>query len=362
MDAASAFEALAETLGDGGLGALLGLPGGIILGLAARRARFCTLGALESAFYAEDYTGIRMWAVALGCAILGAFGLAAAGLFDPAASFHMQLQWNPLASIIGGLVFGYGMALAGNCGYGALARLGGGDLRAFVVVAVLGVSAAMTAGGPVAELRALAFPRVPVDPDAPLQGLAHALSALTGAGPLVFAALIAAAMLAWAFASAEFRAETGKWAWSGGAGAAIALGWALTSAQADANFEATAVVSHSYADPIGETILWLMTSSGGGGLGFGAGSVAGVWLGALIGSWEAGHFRWEACDDPQELQRQIIGAVLMGIGGVTALGCSVGQGLTAFSLLHWSAPVTLAAIAVGAALGLRQLIRGFHAV
>ena len=63
-----------------------------------------------------------------------------------------------------------------------------------------------------------------------------------------------------------------------------------------------------------------------------------------------------------ELGRQILGAFLMGVGGVTAMGCSVGQGLTAFSLLHWGAPVTLAAIAAGGALGLRQLIRGFHAL
>lgn len=358
----SVMESLAATLGEGGLGALLGLPGGVILGLAARRARFCTLGAVESALYGDDLTGIRMWAVALGCAILALFGLEAAGLFDPAATFHMQLDWNPVASILGGLVFGYGMALAGNCGYGALARLGGGDMRAFVIVGVLGVSAAMTAGGPLAELRAMVFPRVLRDPEAPLQGLAHAASGAIGAPPLLWAALAAGALLAWAFRDAGFRARRGKWLWSAAAGAAIASGWALTFLQAEANFGGTPVLGHSYADPIGEAILWAMTASAGGGLGFAVGSVGGVWLGALIGSWEAGHFRWEACEDPSELQRQILGAFLMGAGAVTALGCSVGQGLSAFALLHWSAPVTLAAIAAGAALGLRQLIRGFHAV
>lgn len=95
-------------------------------------------------------------------------------------------------------------------------------------------------------------------------------------------------------------------------------------------------------------------------LSFAVGSVAGVWCGAFIGSLIRGHFRWEACEDPRELRRQIIGAALMGTGAVIAMGCTVGQGLSAFSLLALSAPVTCAAIFAGAALGLRQLITGFR--
>jgi uncharacterized membrane protein YedE/YeeE len=101
-----------------------------------------------------------------------------------------------------------------------------------------------------------------------------------------------------------------------------------------------------------------MTSSGNS-ISFGTGSVLGVLMGALIGSLYKGHFRWEACDDPRELRRQILGAVLMGIGAVVAVGCSVGQGLSAFSVLSLSAPLTLMSIVAGAAIGLRQLILGF---
>jgi len=75
-----------------------------------------------------------------------------------------------------------------------------------------------------------------------------------------------------------------------------------------------------------------------------------------------GHFRWEACEDPRELRRQVLGAVLMGFGAVLALGCTIGQGISAFSVLAYSAPLTLAAILAGAAFGLRQLITGFSEV
>ena len=63
------------------------------------------------------------------------------------------LSWNPAASVIGGLMFGYGMALAGNCGFGALARFGGGDVRSFVIVLVMGVSTYVVLQGPLAALR-----------------------------------------------------------------------------------------------------------------------------------------------------------------------------------------------------------------
>jgi len=105
-------------------------------------------------------------------------------------------------------------------------------------------------------------------------------------------------------------------------------------------------------------MLYLMTSSGNS-ISFGTGSVIGVLIGALAGSLYKGHFRWESCDDPRELRRQILGAALMGIGAVVAVGCSVGQGLSAFSVLSYSAPLTLLCIMIGAALGLRQLILGF---
>jgi uncharacterized membrane protein YedE/YeeE len=109
---------------------------------------------------------------------------------------------------------------------------------------------------------------------------------------------------------------------------------------------------------VGDTIIYVMNGSALG-LNFAIGSVAGVLAGAFLGSMVKGHFRWEACEDPRELRRQIIGAAIMGVGAILAFGCSVGQGITAFSLLAYSGPVTFAAIFLGARIGLKQLIEGF---
>lgn len=337
---------------------LIGALGGILLGLAARLGRFCTLGAIEDALYGEDRRGVRMWALALAVAILGAFGLAAAGLLDFSKTLYAAVAWNPLASIVGGLLFGYGMAIAGNCGFGALARLGGGDLRSLVILVVMGVSAYATMLGPLSGLRLALFPVRPAGLGEASLGYAHWAAEALEAPALAPAAAIAIGLSVYALAARDFRRSTRHVVWGVMVGLAIVSGWAGMSWLGEASFEAVRPVSHSFTAPMGELILYLMTSDGGD-LSFALGSVAGVLSGAMLGAMLKGETRWEACEDPRELKRQIAGGALMGVGGVLAAGCSVGQGLTAFSTLTFGAPVALAAIFAGAALGLRQLIHGF---
>ena len=345
-----------ETLGEPTAVALFGMVGGISMGLAARLGRFCTLGAIEDALYANDTRRLRMWAVAIGVAIIGSFTAMSLGLVSGKDTLYLALAWNPAASVLGGLMFGYGMALAGNCGFGALARFGGGDLRSFVVVVVMGMTSFAVLSGPLAHLRVTVFPPAPAGEVPP--GLAHFLGDKLGLSPLVPALVIGGAFIFLAVASREMRRAPAMIFWGAVVGLAVVSGWIGTSWVADRGFASLPVVSHTFSRPIGETMIYLMTSSGRN-LSFGIGSVSGVLIGAFAGSLIKGHFRWEACEDPRELRRQIVGAALMGVGAVIALGCTIGQGVSAFSVLAYSAPVTMAAIFAGAALGLRQLITGF---
>ena len=98
-----------------------------------------------------------MLGIAIGIPIIGTFGLSSTGLLDLQQTLYLSRSWNPLESIIGGLIFGYGMALAGNCGYGALARAGGGDLRSLLILLIIGISAYVTLGGPLSALRIFVF-------------------------------------------------------------------------------------------------------------------------------------------------------------------------------------------------------------
>lgn len=335
---------------------LFGFAGGVILGLAARLGRFCTLGAIEDLLYQQSDTRLRMWVLAIGVAGLTAFGLAGMDLFDIAANAYWITPWSPLASVLGGLLFGYGMSLAGNCGFGALARFGGGDLRAFVIVLVMGISAYVMMSGPFARLRIMATEAT--SPALDSQSYAQVLGSVTGL-PMIWAGLVVSALITVAaLASRDFIQNRRAVFWGAMVGLAVTSGWAGTSWIATNGFMPQPVQTHTFSAPLGETIIFLMTASGGG-LSFGVASVFGVLAGAFCGSLFKGHFRWEACEDPRELRRQILGAVCMGFGAVLAFGCTVGQGISAFSVLSFSAPITFAAIFVGAAIGLRQLITGF---
>lgn len=342
----------------GVLAAFAGLGGGIVLGLAARLGDFCSLGALESLVYGEDQRRVRLWGVVLGTAIIALFSLEAMGLALITDTIYHSTAWNPLASIVGGLLFGYGMALAGNCGFGALVRMGGGDLRSFLIVVVMAITGYVALSGPLAPIRVAVFPQLPAaDP----QGYAHWLAALTGWQPLAFALPVGVLALVLGLAHKPLRNSPKRVIWGVLAGLALVWGFVATSWLNDESFGAVAVEGYSFTAPLGRTLLYLMTASAGG-LSFAVGSVAGVVAGAALGAAWRGMFRWEACEDPRELGRQMSGAVLMGVGGIIALGCSIGQGASAFATLAFSAPVTLAAIVVGALFGLRQLVRGFHAV
>ena len=344
-----------DLIGEANTAALIGLIGGIALGLAARIGRFCTLGAIEDVLYSSDDRRMRMWALAIGVSIIGTHTAMATGLFDIGATAYLDRVWNPIATIIGGLMFGYGMALSGNCGYGALARLGGGDLRSFVIVLVMGLSAAMVLSGPLAHTRVWLFP-VETQTTTP-QGFSQ-LATGWGIPPLATGIVIGGALIALALTSRQMRQSFVHVFWGIIVGLAILTGWLGTYWIAGIGFGTEPIETHTFSAPIGDTIFYSMTASGTA-LSFGVGSVLGVVLGACLGSYSKGHFRWEACEDPRELRRQIFGAAIMGVGAVLAVGCSVGQGISAFSVLAFSAPITFAAIFAGAAIGLRQLITGF---
>ncbi|MCK8463653.1 YeeE/YedE family protein [Aliiroseovarius sp. S1339] len=346
-----------DWISDANLAALIGLVGGVLLGLSARLGRFCTLGAIEDALYAGSSLRMRMWGIAIGVAIIGTHLLIGAGLLPAQEAVYLRLGWNPVASVVGGLLFGYGMALSGNCGFGALARLGGGDLRAFVIVMVMGLAAYVAISGPLAQLRVLAFPQTVADPTA-LPSISIKLGAMLGLSAPTIGVGIGAALTLAMFTSKEMRQAPATAFWAAIAGLAIVIGWGGTAWVFANGFSAIPVESHTFSAPLGDTLIYLMTSSGSE-MNFGVGSVVGVLAGAFIGSLFKGHFRWEACEDPRELKRQMGGAAIMGLGAVIALGCSIGQGLSAFAILYYGAPVTFLAIIAGTALGLRQLIAGF---
>lgn len=339
--------------------AILGLLGGVILGLGARIGRFCTLGAIEEAIYSSDDRRLRMWGLAIGTAIIGAHLALYFELLLPADVLYLDRYPNPMGALIGGAMFGYGMALCGNCGFGALARLGGGDLRSLIIVLIMGISAYVVLSGPLAAWRVALFPETmgAVRDGADAQGFSFLIARKLGVAPVISGLSIGTLFILVALANHRMLRSYNSIFWGLMIGLVIVSGWIGTAWISANGFGAEPIETHTFAAPIGDSLFWAMTASGHT-LSFGVGSVFGVLLGAWIGAFFKGHFRWEACEDPRELRRQIFGAAIMGVGAILAMGCSIGQGIAAFSVLSYSAPLTLAAIFAGASFGLRQMIEG----
>lgn len=338
---------------------ILGVIAGCVLGFTARSTHFCTLSALERHWYAGDSSGLRTWVLAALAALVGTQALTFAGLATPEASFYLSPEFPWTGAIAGGFMFGLGMALVGTCGFGAVLRMGGGSLRALVVLTVIGLSALAAQRGILAVVRVPLVDELAVSfAGSGSQSIGDILSHLVGFGVHeAVAVLVAATGLLWVFKSGSYRRQYGKIGSALVIGGVIAFGWWATSTMAALSLEPIQIEAGSFVVPVGDSILQLITYTGTLP-DYGVGLIAGTLIGAVAAAMWKRDIRWEACDDARELGRHILGGTLMGIGGVLAMGCTVGQGITAFSVLAVSAPVVMLSMALGARVGLAWLVEG----
>lgn len=336
-----------------------GLLVGAVMGFAARHQHICSMSALERIWYADDSSGLRTWVLAAAVALLATQAMHFSGLIDISQSFYLspRLAWS--GAILGGMMFGVGMALVGTCAFGALVRLGGGSLRSLVVLLIIGFAALAAQRGLIALGRIHVVDNLALDLSfAGDQSLGSIVSGLAGFDlHMPVAALSIVILFWWVLRDPAFRRRTGLMVGGSALGLGVAAGWYLTALIAAQAFAPVRVGSASFIAPVGEALMQIAFVTGEVPS-FGVGLSAGVVLGAAACAVYRRDVRWEACDDARELSRHLLGGLLMGVGGIFALGCTVGQGITAVSALAVSAPLVIASIAIGARLGLIFLIEG----
>jgi len=338
---------------------LLGVFAGCVLGFVGRATHFCTLSALELHWYAGNSSGLRTWVLAAVAALIGTQLLVAVGAANPSASFYLEPGFPWTGAILGGAMFGLGMALVGTCGFGAVLRLGGGSLRALVVLTVIGLAALAAQRGIVGLIRVpLVDDHIVTFSQAGSQSMGDIASAMAGIDlRWLVAILMISAGLGWVFRDRSYRTAYRRIGSALAIGAVIPFGWWATSFVAAHSFDPVQIEAGSFVVPVGDSILQLITYTGVRP-DYGVGLIAGTLVGAVLAALWKRDIRWEACDDARELGRHILGGTLMGIGGVFAMGCTVGQGITAFSTMAISAPVVMLSMAFGARLGLAWLVEG----
>lgn len=331
---------------------------GAAAGFAANFGRLCTFAAIEDAVVAGDLRRARAWALTVAVALAATQALYAAGIIDlagnPYAYTHIELG----ALVVGGLLFGLGMSLVGTCGFGILVRAGSGDLRALITGLILGIAAFAATAGVLSGVRLWIASLVTFESalvgSATFRGLVrHTLGqSWAGLPAVVFPTLLAA----FALSHHRFRRRKRLIAASLILGAAVAAGWYVTSALADP-FANSRPESLTFVAPLGRAVLTIMGETFASAH-FAVASVAGVIAGSFAVAVAQGNFRWEAFDDQREMRRHLLGGVLMGLGGVLARGCTIGQGVSAASTMAMTAPIAVACMILGARLGLFYLIEG----
>lgn len=341
-----------------------------LVGLVMSRTNFCTMGAVSDIVNIGDWGRMKMWVGAIAVAILLTQILAATGVIDVGQSFYTgsRLLW--LSHLVGGFAFGVGMVLASGCASKNLIRIGGGSLKALVVFIVMGLSAYLTLRGLIAVARVATVDRFVIELAGP-QDLPHLVQRLAGLAEtalprlhLVLGIAIGLALLVLCFARREHRsADVIVGAVVVGAGVA-AVWWISGSlghlAEDPRTLEETFLATNSgrmeslsFVAPAAfslELLMFWSDTSRAASLGIVSvlGMIAGAFVNALIGR----AFHWEGFAGTEDTANHLIGAVLMGAGGVTALGCTIGQGLSALSTLAIGGVVSFLAILAGARLAL----------
>ncbi len=332
--------------------------GGLLLGFISQRTHFCTMGAISDVVHLGDWTRARQWVCAIAVAILGFAALSDAGVIDPSKSLYASTRLMWLSTLVGGVMFGYGMVIASGCGNKALVRIGGGNLKSVVVLVVMGISAFATMKGITAVLRVNTLDTVFID-----MPLGANLSVLGVPG---LAYIVAAVLLVWVLRDKDFWTLNSLTAGVGVGGIVVAMWWVSGylgfvpehPETLDAVYLATSsgrMEALNFVAPIANTLDWLMLYSDASKvLTTGVVAVAGVICGAAASALHGKTFRLEGFASPRDLGQHLLGSVLMGVGGVTAMGCTIGQGLSGISTLSLNAIVALAAIVLGAVVSLRQ--------
>jgi len=336
---------------------------GVVFGALVERTRFCAMGALSDAVAFDDRRRLRMWLLASAVAIIGAQSLQSGGVVDLGLAMYLTPSFNWLGNILGGLLFGVGMVFAGGCASRNLVRLGGGDVRAAVVLVVTGVFAYMSLGGILGPLRAALESATAVTmPGEMSQSLATMLSLASDLSGNVarwlVVAVLAGALLVYCLRDAAFRASPVLIAGGVGVGLCVVAAWALTGLAYDEFAEAPqAPQSLSFVRPAGDTLEYLQRYTAMPLPGFGVATVLGTLLGAGLAAWQAGRFKLLGFADSGDTLRNLAGAALMGVGGVVAMGCSIGQSVSGVSTLAAGSLLAAVSLICGGLLGLRLLER-----
>lgn len=343
-----------------------------VLGAIVNKTNFCTMGAVSDWVNMGDSGRMRAWLLAMAVAMSGVAGLEAAGMISLSAETfppYRTANFGWLRYIVGGALFGIGMTLGSGCGNKTLVRVGGGNLKSLVVLAIASVMAYLMLWTPFYEQ--LFHPWVSATTidlaqhGVNSQELGAVIAGVSGMQPsrgfnAAVGGVIALCLFIYVFRSAEFRGNFDNLLGGAAVGFAVVAGWYITGGPLGQAWKEYAefatqvpsrvqVQSYTFISPMGDSVRYLLSPGNFALVNFGVVALAGVIAGSFIYALAARAFRIEWFLSGKDFANHAVGGVLMGVGGVLSMGCTVGQAITGMSTLALGALLTFLAIVAGAA-------------
>jgi uncharacterized membrane protein YedE/YeeE len=344
----------------------------VIMGAVANKTHFCTMGAVSDWVNIGDTGRMRAWVFAMAVALLGVIALEAAGIINLTNETFPPYRSSNFAwprYLAGGLLFGIGMVLASGCGNKTLVRVGSGNLKSLLVLLVGMAASYLMLWSPLFEKAFLPW-LLPATINLakygmPTQQAGDVIAGLLGQAPsktnnLAVALMFALGMLIIVLKSKDFRGSFDNMLGGAVVGLAIVAGWYLTGGPLGQSWKEYAematdipsrvqVQSYTFVSPMGDTVRYLLDPLKMSLVNFGVVALAGVIAGSFFYAIITKNFRIEWFASVGDFVNHAIGGVLMGVGGVLSMGCTVGQAITGMSTLAIGSMLTFVAIVAGAA-------------
>ena len=333
--------ALVERIGEDGTVALFGLITGIVFGIAAQRSRFCLRAATVEFARGSMNDKVAVWLLTFSTAVVWVQGAELLGLMRAADARMMAVPGSWSGAIIGGLIFGVGMVLARGCSGRLLVLAATGNLRSVVSGLIFAVVAQMSLSGILSGWRDH-LAALWITDGGRNMNLIAALGLPDYSG-LVLG--IAIALLALEL-SRRNNIGTARLIFASGVGFSVALGWVLTYSLSQVAFEPVQIESATFTGPSAHTLMFFLERNAV--LEFDVGLVPGVVIGSFLASFLTKEFKFEGFDNAATMRRSMIGAALMGFGGMLAGGCAIGAGVTGGSIFAGTAWLALFCMWIGA--------------
>ena len=339
---------------------ILGFLGAMLFGAIANKTHFCIMGSISDWINMDSRVRFRAWMLSIGVAILGAQTMHQLGWLDLGGSIYLGANFGLVGFLVGGFLFGIGMTLGAGCGQRTLVRVGAGNLKSLLVLMVMAITAYTTLRGLLAVVRIEVFDALAIDLELygiADQGMDTLLTHVTGAPAAMVSKGIAAVLglgtVWYSFKDPDFRASSDNIVAGIAIGLLVAGAWYVTGVIGNDDFEPVMIEAVTFIAPVGNTLNYVMTWTGAQ-INFGIAVVLGMIGGSFVYAIATGNFRIETFTTRADMRNHLIAGVVMGFGGVLALGCTIGQGVSGVSTLALGSLVTLVAISFGSALTMKM--------